>query len=60
MRTYTVSYTDTHDPLCPTFTWRCRAYSAEHAEEKFFDQDDFDNGNEGWKVLTIEREKKRG
>jgi hypothetical protein len=46
--TYEIEYKDP-DPGCPVFRWRCEAYSAEHAMEKF--QDDGDD----WEALRIAR-----
>lgn len=47
---YRITYRDTHDPACPIFTWTTWAYSAAHAEEKFFDSDD-----DGWTIVTTGR-----
>ena len=52
--TYLIRYRD-DSPGAPVFTWRTRAYSAEHAEEKFLDSPD----GEGWKVLEVERVRER-
>jgi hypothetical protein len=30
--------------------WHCRAYDAEHAEEKFYNSDD---GEAGWRVVKV-------
>jgi len=49
--TYVIRYSDA-SPGAPVFTWRTRAYSAEHAEEKFLDGPDGD----GWRVLSVQRE----
>lgn len=48
MHLYAIEYKD-RDPCCPVFTTRLRAYSIEHAIEKF--QDDGDD----WELLRIAR-----
>lgn len=50
MKLFRITYTDESDPCCPEFTQRVRAHDREHAEEKFFDSDDFD----GWKILRVD------
>ena len=51
-------YRVTYTCACPdsgfgTANWYCRAYSAEHAEEKFYDG----TVDEGWTVLKVTRAK---
>ena len=46
---YTVTYTDPGDPGFGEDTWRTWAYSLEHAEDNFYDNDD------GFRALTIQR-----
>jgi hypothetical protein len=48
---YAIEYTDRFDPGCPTFAWRCWAYSEDHALEKFAD----DPCAEDWHVKRIAR-----
>lgn len=47
---YRIHYRDRYDDCCPVFTWFTWAYSAEHAEDKFFDSDD-----DGWTIVKTER-----
>jgi hypothetical protein len=47
---FRLTYRDAHDPVCPVFDTSTWAYSAEHAEEKFFDSDD-----DGWRLLSVEK-----
>ena len=45
---FKITYRD-RAPGAPTFTWRTRAHSAEHAREKFLDDGD------DWEIVKIER-----
>jgi hypothetical protein len=48
---YAITYVNAFDdPSCLPMTWRTWAYSAEHAEERFYDSDD-----DGWKILSTKR-----
>lgn len=49
MRRYVISYRD-QDPGCPVFRAVWRAYSAEHAEERFWESSD---GDDGWQILSV-------
>jgi hypothetical protein len=46
---YVITYTDKSDPGFGEMTWHAWAYNLEHAEEKFFDQD------EGFSIVNIRR-----
>ena len=46
---YVVTYTDKSDPCCPEMTWHCWAYSLEHAEDKFYANDD------SWTIVNLRR-----
>ena len=52
LRAFRVFYTDASDDGCPVFSWRCRAYDREHAEELFLGSDD----DGGWRIVKVERE----
>jgi len=47
---YRIAYRDKDDPSCPVFRWNAWAYSAEHAEDKFFEGDD-----DGWTIVSTVR-----
>lgn len=51
MLDYKITYRD-EGPGSPTFTTRVRAYNREHAESKFLESGD---GDDGWEILKIER-----
>lgn len=53
MTLYEIRYTDEFDTGCQVFEQRLRAYSAAHAEERFWDDDCFDDGCAGWKILSV-------
>lgn len=48
---WVVRYDNGPDSGCPTFEYRCFAYDAEHAEEKFYD----DPIAEGFHVISVDR-----
>ncbi len=48
---YIITYTDSDAEGCPDFTTTVRAYSEEHAEEKFYDDDNDPN----WKIISIKK-----
>lgn len=50
MKKYRIHYTDQADPCCPTFCTVLKAYSKEHAEERFMSSGDSD----GWRIVSIE------
>ena len=47
---FLVTYRDTHDPDNGG-VWRCFAYDADHAREKFWDEPDVD----GWHIVNVDR-----
>tara|TARA_R110000868_G_scaffold407044_1_gene688103 strand:- start:272 stop:511 length:240 start_codon:yes stop_codon:yes gene_type:complete len=50
MKWYEVTYTDgTPDQQ----TWMCKAFDAEHAEEKFMDSFEEEGGTQGVKVIAV-------
>ena len=50
MKNYTIRYRDA-DPGCPVFSTTVKAYSRDHAIERFLDSDD---GDDGWIVVSVE------
>jgi hypothetical protein len=50
MKLYSIKYKDESDPGCPEFSLRIHAHSAEHARERF-QEDDIDGG--GWTILSV-------
>ncbi len=51
MKRYRIRYRDM-DECCPMFSLVLKAYDREHAEERFWDMAD---GDDGWVILSIER-----
>jgi hypothetical protein len=50
---FRITYRDSGEAADFPFPWCTWAYSAEHAEEKFYDSDD-----DGWRISNINRARK--